>query len=139
MLPEELLQSLREWWRVRPTRFDADVPVKDRWLFPGRCKGQHLTYRQLSRVFHESAAAAGITKRISLHSLRHSFATELLEKGTGIRYIQALLGHSKLDTTARYTRVATGKIAAIDSPLKHLGPSAKHRRLRKKQRGPKAA
>jgi len=139
MLPEELLQSLREWWRVRPTRFDADVPVKDRWLFPGRRKGQHLTYRQLSRVFHESAAAAGITKRISLHSLRHSFATELLEKGTGIRYIQALLGHSKLDTTARYTRVATGKIAAIDSPLKHLGPGAKQRRLRKKHRGPKAA
>ena len=139
MLPEELLQSLREWWRVRPTRFDADVPVKDRWLFPGRCKGQHLTYRQLSRVFHESAAAAGITKRISLHSLRHSFATELLEKGTDIRYIQAVLGHDKLDTTARYTRVATSRIAAIDSPLKHLGPSAKHRRLRKKQRGPKAA
>jgi len=139
MLPEELLQSLREWWRVRPTRFDADVPVKERWLFPGRRKGQHLTYRQLSRVFHETAAAAGITKRISLHSLRHSFATELLEKGISIRYIQALLGHSKLDTTARYTRVATGKIAAIDSPLKHLGPGAKQRRLRKKHRGPKAA
>ena len=97
MLPEELLQSLREWWRVRPTRFDADVPMKERWLFPGRRKGQHLTYRQLSRIFHEAAAAAGITKRISLHSLRHSFATELLEKGTHIRYIQALLGHSKLD------------------------------------------
>jgi site-specific recombinase XerD len=139
MLPEELLQSLREWWRVRPTRFDADVPVKERWLFPGRRKGQHLTYRQLSRVFHETAAAAGITKRISLHSLRHSFATELLEKGIGIRYIQALLGHSKLDTTSRYTRVATGRIAAIDSPLKHLGPGARHRKLRKKHRGPKAA
>jgi len=137
MLPEELLQSLREWWRVRPTRFDADVPVKERWLFPGRRKGQHLTYRQLSRVFHETAAAAGITKRISLHSLRHSFATELLEKGISIRYIQALLGHSKLDTTARYTRVATGRIAAIDSPLKQLG--SKHRKLRKKRRSPKAA
>ena len=118
MLPEELLQSLREWWRVRPTRFDADVPMKERWLFPGRRKGQHLTYRQLSRIFHQTAAAAGITKRISLHSLRHSFATELLEKGTHIRYIQALLGHSKLDTTSRYTRVATARIAAIDSPLK---------------------
>ena len=139
MLPEDLLASLREWWRVRPARYDADVPVKERWLFPGRRKGQHLTYRQLSRVFHEAAAAAGITKRISLHSLRHSFATELLEKGTHIRYIQALLGHSKLDTTSRYTHVATGHIAAIESPLKHLGRGAKQHKLRKKHRGPKAA
>jgi site-specific recombinase XerD len=137
MLPPELLLSLREWWKVRPTRFDAGVPAGERWLFPGRRQGQHLTYRQLSRIFHESAAAAGITKRISLHSLRHSFATDLLEKGIDIRYIQALLGHSKLDTTARYTRVATGRIAAIDSPLKQLG--SKNRRLRKKRRSPKAA
>ena len=137
MLPPELLQSLREWWRVRPTRFDAGVPVGERWLFPGRRKGEHLTYRQLSRIFHEAAAAAGITKRVSLHSLRHSFATDLLEKGTNIRFIQALLGHSKLDTTSRYTRVATGQIAAIDSPLKRLG--SKHRKLRKKRRSPKAA
>src|SRR6516164_4473005 len=137
MLPEELLQSLREWWRVRPTRFDADVPVRERWLFPGRRQGQHLTYRQLSRVFHEAAAAAGITKRVSLHSLRHSFATDLLEKGISIRYIQALLGHSRLDTTSRYTRVATGQIAAIDSPLKQLG--GKHHKLKKKRRSPKSA
>src|SRR5215831_1067567 len=136
MLPPELLSSLRQWWKVRPTRFDAGVPVGERWLFPGRRQGQHLTYRQLSRLFHESKAAAGITKRVSLHSLRHSFATELLEKGTNLRYIQALLGHSKPETTARYTRVATGRIAAIDSPLKQLG--SKHRRLRKKRRSPKA-
>jgi site-specific recombinase XerD len=97
MLPPELLVSLRQWWTVRPTRFDADVPVRERWLFPGRRKGEHLTYRQLSRIFHEAAAAAGITKRVSLHSLRHSFATDLLEKGINIRYIQALLGHSRLD------------------------------------------
>jgi integrase/recombinase XerD len=137
MLPPELLVSLRQWWKVRPTRFDAGVPVGERWLFPGRQQGQHLTYRQLSRLFHESAAAAGITKRVSLHSLRHSFATELLEDGTNIRYIQAVLGHAKLDTTARYLRVATGRIAAIDSPLKHLG--SKHRRLKKKRRSPKVA
>jgi site-specific recombinase XerD len=136
MLPEELLVSLRQWWTVRPTRFDADVPVRERWLFPGGRQGQHLTTRHLSRIFHETAAAAGITKRVSLHSLRHSFATELLEKGTDIRYIQALLGHSKLDTTSRYTRVATGRIATIDSPLKQLG--SKHR-LKKKRRNPKAA
>jgi integrase/recombinase XerD len=137
MLPPELLASLREWWKLRPTRYDADVPVRQRWLFPGRRKGEHLTYRQLSRLFHEATAAAGITKRISLHSLRHSFATDLLEKGLDIRFIQALLGHSKLDTTSRYTRVATGRIAAIDSPLKQLG--SKHRKLRKKRRSPKAA
>jgi integrase/recombinase XerD len=136
MLPPELLAPLRQWWKARPTRFDADVPVRERWLFPGRRKGQHITYRQLSRIFHEAAAAAGITKRVSLHSLRHSFATDLLEKGINIRYIQALLGHSKLDTTSRYTRVATGRIAAIDSPLKQFG--GKHRRLKNKHRSPKA-
>src|SRR5262249_9866877 len=136
MLPPELLVLLRQWWTVRPTRFDAGVPVGERWLFPGRRQGQHLTYRQLSRLFHESKETAGITKRVSLHSLRHSFATDLLDRGIHIRFIQALLGHSKLDTTARYLRVATGRIAAIDSPLKQLG--AKHRRLRKKRGSPKA-
>ena len=137
MLPPELLVLLRQWWKVRPKRFDAGVPVGERWLFPGRRQGQHLTTRQLSRLFHEAAAAAGITKRVSLHSLRHSFATELLEAGTDIRYIQAVLDHSKLDTTSRYTRVAPGRIAAIDSPLKRLG--AKQRRLKKKRRSRKAA
>src|SRR5215470_6018219 len=137
MLPEEVLLLLRQWWKVRPTRYDADVPVRERWLFPGRRQGQHLTTRQLSRLFHEATKAAGIGKRVSLHSLRHSFATHLLEGGLDIRYIQALLGHSKLDTTARYTRVATGRIANIDSPLKQLG--SQHRRLSKKRRSPKAA
>ena len=137
MLPPELLVLLRQWWKVRPKRFDAGVPVGERWLFPGRRQGQHLTTRQLSRLFHAAAAAAGITKRVSLHSLRHSFATELLEAGTDIRYIQAVLGHSKLDTTSRYTRVAPGRIAAIDSPLKRLG--AEQRRLKKKRRSRKAA
>ena len=137
MLPEEVLSLLREWWKVRPTRYDADVPTKERWLFPGRRRGEHLTTRQLTRLFHDATAAAGITKPVSLHSLRHSFATHLLEGGTDIRYIQALLGHEKLDTTARYTRVATGRIAAIDSPLKQLG--GQHQRPRKRARRPKAA
>jgi integrase/recombinase XerD len=126
MLPQEVLDLLREWWKVRSTRYDAGVPPQERWLFPGRRKGLHLTTRQLSRLFHETTAAAGIRKHVSLHSLRHSFATHLLERGTDIRVIQALLGHDKLDTTARYTRVATGMIAKIESPLDGL--SARRRR-----------
>jgi site-specific recombinase XerD len=79
--------------------------------------GKPMTTRQLNRLFHETADAAGIKKAVTLHALRHSFATHLLERGTDIRIIQALLGHDKLDTTARYTRVATGMISAIESPL----------------------
>ncbi len=91
-----------------------------------------MTTRQLSRLFHEAVAAAGITKPVTLHCLRHSFATHLLERGTDIRVIQALLGHDKLDTTARYTRVATGMIANVESPLEQL--SKPHRRVRKRKK-----
>ncbi|HEX5999521.1 MAG TPA: tyrosine-type recombinase/integrase [Hyphomicrobiaceae bacterium] len=131
MLPPEVLALRRQWWKARPTRHDAaGLPPQERWLFPGRRPGLHLTTRQLSRLFHETADAAGIRKRVSLHSLRHSFATHLLEGGTDIRLIQALLGHSKLDTTARCTRVATGRIAAIESPLVRLG--GEHQRPRRR-------
>jgi Phage integrase family/Transposase zinc-binding domain len=75
--------------------------AKDRWLFPGRRRGKPVTTRQLSRLFHD---AAGIKKAVTLHSLRHTFATHLLEAGTNIRLIQAVLGHDKLDTTALYPR-----------------------------------
>src|SRR5919201_2081968 len=131
MLPPEVLDLLRQWWKVRPTRWDADVAMQERWLFPGRRPGRPITTRQLSRLFHETAAAAGITKPVSLHSLRHSFATHLLERGTDIRFIQTLLGHDKLDTTARYTRVATGRIAAIESPLDDLKKPSKKRGSRR--------
>jgi site-specific recombinase XerD len=117
MLSPETLDLLRQWWKARPSRYDAGTPVQERWLFPGRRPGKPMTTRQLSRLFHEAADAAGIKKSVTLHALRHSFATHLLERGTDIRIIQALLGHDKLDTTARYTRVATGMIAAIESPL----------------------
>src|SRR5215831_11691506 len=72
MLPPEMLVLLRQWWKARPTRYDAAVPPQERWLFPGRRRGLHLTTRQLSRLFHETADAAGIRKRVSLHSLRHN-------------------------------------------------------------------
>jgi integrase/recombinase XerD len=91
-----------------------------------------MSTRQLNRLFHETADAAGIKKGVTLHALRHSFATHLLERGTDIRIIQALLGHDKLDTTARYTRVATGMIAGIASPLDMLSqPSKKPKKSRK--------
>jgi integrase/recombinase XerD len=119
MLPSDILGLLREWWKERPAGQDKDVPAPERVLFPGY-SGKHLSARQLSRLFLEAAKAAGITKRVTLHTLRHSFATHLLERGVDIRVIQALLGHSKLTTTARYARVATGMIAAVDSPLDDL-------------------
>jgi integrase/recombinase XerD len=128
MLPPEVLTLLRQWWTIRPARYDDGVPPLERWLFPGRVPGKPLTTRQLSRLFHDASEAAGIHKQITLHSLRHSFATHLLEDGTDIRLIQALLGHDKLDTTARYTRVATGRIATIASPLstkRRLGKKGK--------------
>ena len=120
MLPPEILDLLRQWWKARPKRRDAGVAPERRWLFPGRAG--HLTARQFGRLFKDAAKAAGLRKAVSLHSLRHSFATHLLEDGTDIRLIQALLGHEKLDTTARYTRVATGLIAKIESPLARLSP-----------------
>lgn len=131
MLSKDLLRLLRQWWKVRPTRHDAGVPPTERWLFPGYRSGKPMTTRQFNRLFHEAADAAGINKPVTLHSLRHSFATHLLERGTDIRYIQALLGHNKLDTTARYTRVATGTIAGIESPLDLL--SKPHKKPKKKR------
>jgi len=131
MLSKDLLALLRQWWRVRPSGYDEGLARNQRWLFPGRRRGRPLTTRQVSRLFHEALESAGITKPVTLHCLRHSFATHLLESGTDIRYIQALLGHHKLGTTARYTRVATGAIAAIESPLDPLSPSAGKGRKRK--------
>ena len=134
MLSAEMLDLLRQWWKVRPSRHDAGMPMQERWLFPGTKRGQTMSTRQLNRLFHQAADAAGIRKGVTLHALRHSFATHLLEHGTDIRKIQAVLGHDKLDTTARYTRVATGMIAGIESPLDLLSqPRKKPRKRRKEQ------
>ena len=130
MLPSDILSLLRDWWKERPTSQDKDVPVSERVLFPGY-RGKHLSARQISRLFKETAQEAGITKPVTLHTLRHSFATHLLESGVDIRVIQALLGHAKLTTTARYASVATGMIAAVDSPLDDLnGPKRKKGKAR---------
>ena len=128
MLPANILGLLRQWWRERPTRQDAGVAKERRWLFPGYKPGRPLTTRQFIRLFRAAAAAAGIRKPVTPHSLRHSFATHLLERGVDIRVIQALLGHDKLETTARYTRVATGMISAVESPLDDLGARRRTRR-----------
>ena len=125
MLPPDVLALLREWWPQRPTRHDVGLRREHLWLFPGYGDDRPITTRQFGRLFQEALAAAGIRKAVTLHSMRHSFATHMLEHGTDIRLIQALLGHHKLDSTARYTRVATGMIAKVESPLDRLGTPRK--------------
>ena len=111
MLSASLLELLRAWWQAaRPQG----------WLFPGRNPVQPITTRQLNRACHAAAQMAEIDKRVSLHTLRHSFATHLLEQNVDVRVIQVLLGHAKLDTTALYTRVATKTIQQVMSPLEHI-------------------
>jgi len=117
MLPEGLLVLLREWWRAGRQQ---GVMHADGWLFPGRNASVPLSTKQLHRVVVEAARAAEIAKRVSPHTLRHSFATHLLEDGVDIRVIQALLGHVKLNTTAFYTQVATRTVRAVTSPLDKL-------------------
>ena len=117
MLSPQLLGLLRLWWREGKRR---NVILPHGWLFPGRNAFEPISTRQLNRATHEAAEAAGITKRVTPYTLRHSFATHLLEQDVDIRVIQVLLGHSKLDTTALYARVATKTIRAVTSPLERL-------------------
>ncbi len=119
MLSPQLLGQLRAWWREGRRR-GALLPAG--WLFPGRNPIEPLSTRQLNRAVHAAAEAAGIKKRVSPHTLRRSFATHLLEQDIDIRIIQVLLGHAKLDTTARYTRVANTTIRSVTSPLDRLAP-----------------
>ena len=112
MLSPQLLELLRDWWWASRPRA---------WLFPGQNPVNPMSARQLRRIVYAAAQATGITKRVSPHTLRHSFATHLLEQNVDIRVIQVLLGHAKLETTALYTRVAVNTIRDVTSPLDRLG------------------
>ena len=118
MLAADLLTLLREWWRAGR---EQGVMHREGWLFPGQHATKPISTRQLHRVVVDAAQAAEIAKRVGPHTLRHSFATYLLEDGVDIRVIQVLLGHAKLDNTALYTKVATRTVRAVTSPLDKLG------------------
>jgi len=111
MLSDQLLDLLRSYWKVdRPSH----------WLFPGADPKRHITARQLARVCRQTADVAGLGKTVTVHTLRHCFATHLLEQGVDIRVIQDLLGHRHINATSRYARVAINTIRQIQSPLELL-------------------
>ncbi len=117
MLSPSLHKMLQRWFKHG---ISAGKLLKNGWLFPGQNPVNPLSARQLSRVFKEVAAIAEIDKKVSTHCLRHSFATHLLEQKVDIRIIQVLLGHARLDSTARYTQVASTILNEVDSPIEHL-------------------
>jgi site-specific recombinase XerD len=117
MLSPLLLAILRSWWREGHSK---GLLLEGGWLFPGQNPVNPLSTRQLSRAIRAAAVAAQIDKRVSMHLLRHSYATHLLEQKVDIRVIQVLLGHSKLETTSLYTQVATDVLQEVTSPLETL-------------------
>jgi len=117
MLSRVLLERLRVWWRV--ARAQGKM-LNGGWLFPGLDPIDPLSAKQLNRAIHEAATLAKIDKRVSMHTLRHSFATHLLEQKVDIRVIQVMLGHKKLETTALYTQVATEVLKEVINPLETL-------------------
>jgi site-specific recombinase XerD len=112
MLSPKLLELLRAYWKAEHPRGE--------WLFPGRDPRQHISIRHVQLACQIARESAGIGKHITMHTLRHSFATHLLEAGTDVCTIKLLLGHRSLSTTARYLHVATNTVCAVPSPLDHL-------------------
>lgn len=112
MLSPKLLKVLRAWWRIERSHD---------WLFPARLAGRHLDPDSLQQVCKQAAAMAGIAKRVRVHTLRHSFATHLLDQGVELRVIQELLGHTEIKTTARYAQVTPRLVSVTISPLDQLG------------------
>ena len=121
MLSPVLLERLRAWWRAGRTQGKL---LDGGWLFPGQNPVNPMSTRQLNRICHAAADAAEIDKRVSMHTLRHSYATHLLEQKVDIRIIQVLLGHKRLETTALYAQVATDVLREVVSPLESLRPPA---------------
>ncbi len=131
MLSDDLLALLRDWWRAGREKgvMLAHGSGGGGWLFPGQNPVNAMTTRQLSRIFHGAKDAAGIDKRVSLHTLRHCFATHLLEQKVDIRVIQVLLGHAKLNTTAHYSRVDSRTLKAVKSPLELLAAKKEKKKV----------
>ncbi len=117
MLSPSLLKALRSWWCYAHSKGKM---LPGGWLFPGQNPANPLSTRQLNKACHAATRAAGLDKRVSMHTLRHAFATHLLEQKEDIRVIQVLLGHKKLETTARYAHVATKLLHEVKGPLESL-------------------
>ena len=125
MLSARLLEVLRCWWRSWHPAGQRQNTSPEDWLFPGWRKGRHMNTESLQTACREAARAAGLDKRVTVHTLRHSFATHMLENGTDLRVIQALLGHGRIDTTARYAAVSPNAVAKAVSPLDNLDRNAR--------------